>query len=110
MAETMRFRAWYEDRRVYSSAEVSFQSLPAEGMVGVVVYLSESVTPFRQIVDGGDWYYLRDGRIHAAGTVWGGYVERPDVGCAACVKRSGVLDDRTWAAVQREMMAAREAP
>jgi hypothetical protein len=106
----MRFRAWYEDRRVYSSAETPWQDLPAEGMVGVVVYLSESVTPFRAVVIGGDWYYLEGGEVRASETMWDGYVEPPAVKCMACLKRSGRLSDEAWAEVQAEMMAAREAP
>jgi hypothetical protein len=107
-----RFRAWYEDGSAYSCADVPWQELPAEGMVGVVVYLDPHVTPYRRIVDGCDWYWLADGQIQGVMThaQWGKFAPAPNVGCLSCLKRSGVMDDDAFRGVQREMMAAREPP
>jgi hypothetical protein len=103
------WRAWYEDGAVYNSVEMAWQALPAEGLVGVVVYLDPAVTPFRAVVIGGDWYWLEHGEVHASGTMWNGYVKPPDVE-PSLLKRSGVLSDEAWTEVQREITAAREAP
>jgi hypothetical protein len=78
-------------------------------MLGGVVYLSTTVTPYRQIANGGDWYWIEGGRIRVSGTKWGGFVDPPDVD-SSILKRSGRLSDEVWAAVQADMMAAREAP
>lgn len=101
-----RWRAWYADGAVYSSADVAWADLPAEGMVGVVVYLAH---PYRRIVDGADWYWLADGEVHALMThkAWGQFVEAPADVPARVLKRSGVLGDEEWEGVRREMLEAR---
>lgn len=106
----MRWRAWYDDGSTYASTNTPWRDLPATGMVGAVVYLSTTATPYRQIADGGDWYWLADGRAQVSGTVWDGYVDPPEGVPAEMLKRSGRLDDDAWAEVQREMLEAREAP
>lgn len=115
------WRAWYAISRtewvVYSSAETAWEEIPPgdpavpEGVVGCVRYLSNNATPYRQIIDGGDWYWMHDGEIRRVMTAeeWGEYATAPDVG-AGTLKRSGALDDEAWAAVQTEMIAAREPP
>jgi hypothetical protein len=104
-----RWRAWYEDGSVYSCADVPWRELPAEGIVGVVVYREP---PYRQIIDGGDWYWIADDEVRRVMTheEWGQFAPAPKVGCLSCLKRSGVMDDDAFAEVQREMMAAREPP
>ena len=118
----MKWRAWYATSRstwvVYSSTETGWREIPGgdpdvpEGVVGAVRYLSTTVTPYRQIIDGGDWYWMQDGEIHRVMTAaeWGSFAPAPDVGCLECLKQSGVMDDDAWAEVQREMIAATEAP
>lgn len=106
------WRAWYEDGSVYASATHTWQGLPAEGIIGVVAYLSETVTPYRQILDGCDWYYLEGEQIKGVENhpEWGQWAEPPWVPCLPCLKKSGAVGDRAWAAVQRDMRAATVAP
>ena len=112
----MIWRAWYATSRttwvVYSSTETSWNDLPPVGVVGIVRYLDPDATPYRQIIDGGDWYWMQDGEIHRTMThaEWGQFADAPAVPCMSCLKRSGAMDDDEWAEVQREMIAAREAP
>jgi hypothetical protein len=41
---------------------------------------------------------------------WGRFAPPPHVSCMSCLKRSGAMTDEAFAEVQREMMAAQEAP
>lgn len=116
------WRAWYATSRttwvVYSSAETAWEEIPPgdpdvpEGVVGVVVYLSETVTPYRRIVDGVDWCWLEDGVVRSVDThpEWGKYADPPEDVDPAILKRCVAMDDDAWSEVQREMLAAREAP
>ena len=103
------WRAWYDDGTVYSSADRTFQALPAEGALGFVLYFEP---PYREVVAYGDWYYLAAGEIHRIKThpEWGQWADPPAVDCASCVKKSGVLSDAAFDAVLNEMMEAREWP
>jgi hypothetical protein len=97
------------DGTTYSSAECVWTEVPAEGVVGVVVYLDP---PYRRIIDGHDWVWMEGGEFRIVGThdQWGSWAPKPETSCGGCVKRGvGVPDDR-WEAIQREMMEARAWP
>lgn len=118
----MKWRAWYATSRtewvVYSSGETAWEDIPPgdpdvpEGVVGVVVYLSTTVTPYRRIVDGVDWCWLEDGRVQSVETheEWGKYAPAPEGVDPAILKQCVAMDDEAFAAVQREMREAREWP
>lgn len=86
------FRAWYADSATYDGSVVDdFKAMPYEGVVVICVRKETG----RTILDGGDWYFWRDGDIGYVPSVeWGRDEPRPDVACLDCVKRGvGVPDD-----------------
>lgn len=103
----MTWRAYYADGTRYSSAERSWSDLPADGMVGVVVF---SEPPYRRIIDGADWIWMEGGEVRTSGTMWGGWVEPPALECRSCLKRCAALPDDEWKKVQREMTEDRRWP
>lgn len=104
----MSWRAFYADGARYSSADTEWQSLPATGLVGVVVYMEP---PYRRIIDGHDWVWMEAGEFRVVdSTTWGEWADEPVVACAACLKRGEGMEDVAWAAVQAEMLTAVEAP
>lgn len=105
----LKWKAWYEDGRKFSSADTMWQDLPNRGMVGVVVY---EEYPYRRILDGGDWYWLENGDIHQTNTheEWGQFLPAPDINCTSCLKRSGVMSDTAWKRIQAQMIGDRTWP
>lgn len=100
------WHAYYADGSRYSSADASWNDLPEDGLLGVVVF---GEPPYRRIVDGADWIWLQDGEIRSVTTAgeWGTWAEPPEVDCASCLKRCVGLPDDEWARVHAEMLADR---
>ena len=99
------WRAYYAGGITFDSGEVRPEELPT-GAYGIVEYLEP---PYRVIVDGGDWYYMADGRWRASGTVWDEWIEAPDV-VGAVIRSGPALPDEAWARMQAAMVADREWP
>lgn len=105
--EMQGWKAWYADGSVYSSHSTRWTDLPAFGIIGVVVYYEP---PRRNLVYGGDWYYLdEDGEPTCTETHpdWGSWVAAPGVPHDE-LKQSGAVED--FDEVVDEMMEAREWP
>lgn len=105
----MAWRAYYADGSRYESTDVDWRDLPAEGLVGVVVFHDP---PYRQIVDGGDWFYLDDDGTPATTATadqWGEWVDPPDAPETE-VKRGQALSDVAWERVRHEMIDDRTWP
>lgn len=96
------WRAHYRGGVTFDSSEARPVELPAD-LPGVVEFLER---PYRRIVDGGDWLWWEDGRWHASGTVWGGWVEKPHPDAI----RGLALPDDEWEAVRRRMIEDRDWP
>lgn len=100
------WKAWYADGNIYSSSEISWKELPESGMLGVVVFLNP---PYREIVSGGDWYYLDDDS-HPSCTdtheEWGEWVSKPDAPPDEIKQGEGVADEQ-WSKIQTEMMESK---
>lgn len=65
--------------------------------------------PYRKIVDGGDWLWWDGERWQASGTVWGGWVDRPDVAPERCKRGLGIPDE-AWEKVRQAMLSDRNWP
>lgn len=94
------WRAYYAPFTTYDSSKYEWTDLPDEGMVGVVVFKEP---PYRELVNGGDWFYLdEDGKPAASNTVWDGWVDPPDVSDDE-LKRGKALPDNQWEALRITM-------
>jgi hypothetical protein len=88
-----RWTAYYTGNRVFDSNNLSWAELPDDGVLIVVEYQQGG----RRIVDGGDWYWLEDGRINYVPSVsWDNEEPKPNVSCQSCVKRGAKADDDTF--------------
>lgn len=84
------WKAWYADGSIYDSRSTRWTELPKTGIIGVVVYYEK---PYRNLVYGGDWYYIDGGVPTCTDTVeWGSWVDPPDVPPEE-LKQSGTLED-----------------
>lgn len=101
------WRAYFADGQRIDSAQSSWADLPAEGLVGVVVFEDP---PYRHLVYGGDWTWIEDGEIHKSSTVWGDWVNPPEIACRSCLKRGAAMSDADFELVQAEMMRDRRWP
>lgn len=105
----MSWRAWYTDSRKFNSVETDWNNLPETGVLGVVVYYEP---PYREIVSGGDWYYLDSNGKPAKKMThdeWGKWVVPPDVPEDDLKRGEGTTDER-WSEVQTEMMETKQCP
>ena len=100
----MKWRAWYTDGRTFDSGDLDWADLPATGVLGVAM-LVDPVRGYKKRVDGGDWYWLEDGRVRCSDTIWGGYVTTPAVS-RRLLKRGAAVPDDEFAAVQAAMREA----
>lgn len=92
MRDVIGWRAWYTNDRIFDSRQVTWSSLPRDGVLGVVVYFSDG---FRKIVDGGDWYYL-DSDIPTCTEThsdWDQWIDPPDVPLDELKRGVGVSDE-----------------
>lgn len=69
------WRAYYTGGRRFANDRYLWADLPSQGVLGVVVF---KYKPYRDIVTGGDWYWLDDGVPTCGDTTWDGWVEPPD--------------------------------
>lgn len=98
------WRAYYDPFSTHDSNEYKWSELPDERMVGVVVFRER---PYRELVSGGDWYYLDRGAPAASDTTWNGWVDPPDAPDKELKQGIGLPDDM-WEAY-RIMMARDKA-
>lgn len=78
-------------------------------MLGVVIYYEGE---YRDLVYGGDWYYIGDdGKPTATEThsEWGKYIDKPDRQ-ADEVKRGEAVSYKEWDSVQTEMIETKQWP
>lgn len=99
--EVVGWRAYYDGFRVFDSSDCNWTDLPDEGIVGVVVF---KTPPYREIVDGGDWFYIEDNIPRTTDTAdeWGEWVNPPGYP-DSIVKQGKVLPDEEWEAFQWAM-------
>lgn len=72
------WRAWYADGQVFASTRTAAQWLPRCGLALVIEYLAP---PYRNIVQGGDWYVFDGERWWHTGTgPWGTWRPEPEGG------------------------------
>lgn len=102
------WRAYYTEARRFASAAYSWRELPSTGVLGVIVFLEP---PYREIVDGGDWYYLEGGVPTCTAThpEWGAWVDPPAVSPEER-KQGAAIGDDEWAAVREAMTEDRAWP
>ena len=100
------WRAWYADGREFSSADMCWVDLPASGVLVVIEYKGTG----RTVYNGGDWYWLYDGRFgYASSGAWGTWRAAPsreDVPCRSCVKRGVGVSDEAFRAAYDAALAA----
>jgi hypothetical protein len=101
-----KWRVHYADGTTADSSETSHVDV-RDGVLGIVEFLKP---PYRRIVDGGDWFWLQGGTWRKSGTIWGGWVDRPDVKCRSCLKRGAALPDEEWVRAQARMFEDRRWP
>lgn len=103
------WKAWYTDGRVFSSSSTTWTDLPESGVLGVVIYREGE---YRDLVYGGDWYYLGDDGEPTATethTEWGKWVPKPDAPSDE-IKQAEAVSDEYWDQIQTEMMEAKSWP
>lgn len=108
-ADNIQWRAYYTDSRIFSSNAVDWVDLPDKGIIGVIVFFNP---PYRELVKGGDWYYLDDtGKPTCTETheEWGKWVDKPNVSDEE-IKRSGSVSDDRWEEIEIEMMGDKQWP
>lgn len=97
---TTSWRAYYAGGVTFDSSETRVEELP-DGLLGVVEFLEH---PYRKIVDGGDWYWMEDGRWQATGSIWEGWVERPEGVPDERLKRGLGISDDGWSEARARML------
>jgi len=63
------WKAYYESGKVYSSKDIKWADLPADGMLGYIVFYNEThdgVRPYRMIHHGTDYYFSDDKELFAS--------------------------------------------
>lgn len=103
------WRVWYADSGVYDSTEMDWVDLPDSGMLGAVVYYER---PYREIVNGGDWFYLDDNGVPTRTEThdeWGEWVPKPEAPDEE-IKQGQAVSDELWQQKQHEMQESREWP
>ena len=103
------WRAYYASGERIDSSESSWANLPANDLVGVVVFKDP---PYRHMIDGYDWVWMEDGEIHLTEThsEWGKWSDPPQLDCNSCLKKGVGMDDEDFASLQSEMFEDRRWP
>ena len=96
----MKWTAYYTEGKVFHSQDTDWSALPEEGVLIVVEYQPGG----RRIVDGGDWYWLENGRINYVPSLsWEKEEPKPQVSCSNCVKRGVAMEDDAFYALYRRV-------
>ena len=121
MPRIIGWRVWYADLQVFSSADVDWEELPKDGVLGVVAY-EDGHDPntdevYRLVHTGQDYYFKalsEQGKL-IIGSCCGSspleiYQRYGPAESGTCVKRGKWTDNETYEAVAADIHAAKEAP
>lgn len=106
--EVVGWKAFYTLDRVFSSENSNWADLPSAGIVGVVVYYEK---PYRDILTGGDWFYLEGECPDSTGTHdnFGDYVDPPSVPEDE-LKKGVMIPDDDFQKIRSRMTEDKEWP
>lgn len=100
------WRAYYAGGRTFGSGAHTWERLPEEGVLGVVLFLPSGAN---QLVQGGDWYWLEGGEPVCSGThpEFGEWLDPPAGVPDRLLKQSApALQAGAWDALKSAMLGA----
>jgi len=121
MPRVIGWRAWYTGGKTFSSVDDTWEGMPNDGVLGVVLY-EKGHNPskneiYRLILVGEDWYFraMSENNKYIYGGCKGSsaleiYQRYGGATNGTCVKRGKWTDNETFEALQAEMHAAKNAP
>lgn len=110
ITDSKGWRVWYTESRVFDSTELDWVELPENGCLGAVVFYEK---PYRDLVYGGDWYYLTDGYTPTCTDThneWGKWVGRPDVPSEYIKQSATRIPINKWNEIEDSMMEDKKWP